>query len=424
MLHFSDQPYQFFPPRYFAPSAWLIRQYNRRWLSSKLRIADVEIAGAEHFSSLAAGTRVILLANHPTHADPSIILEVCRQIGIKPRIMAAYDLYHRGLLEPWVLKRVGCFSVDREGSDKPAMEEAAKTILDGKFALTMFPEGNVYLENDRVAPFHDGAAFLAVRAAKTLHEKNVRVVCVPVSTKVTHLHDCRDQLRGVFKTMCQKVGIGFDPTHSPIDALRSIGLTGLRQELGRRGIKVPNEGKIKELVDIAASHVLDKLEPELDIEAKPDVDPLDRVRAARRIIHEIRTDPDRAADSDRAVQYAEDAMLAFRIASYSGDYVAERPSLDRIGETLEKLFEDTHGEILSPYSDRRAIVRINEPIDVTEMLASGKASPTGGAKQKQVIHDLIDRLERRCAAGVDQCNRENNSPGKGLWTDAIGPTTG
>ena len=413
MLHFSDQPYQFFPPKYFAPSAWVIRRCNKRWLSTKLRIADIEIHGDDRLAALAPSTRIILLPNHPTHCDASIILEVARRIGIRPRIMAAYDLYSRGLLDGWVMKRVGCFSVDREGSDKPAMEEASQTILEGKFALTMFPEGNVYLENDRVTPFHDGAAFLAIRAAKQLQEKGIRVACVQISTKATHLEDCRPQLREVFATLCAKVGIGFDRTLSPIEALRSIGLTALRKELQDRTIPVAADGDLKHLVRAAATQVLDTLEPKLKLEVKREADPQDRVRAARRIIHEMRTDPDRVAEHELGARCAEDAMLAFRFASYSGDYVAERPSIDRIGETLEKLYEDTHGAFLRPYSDRRAIVRINEPIDVTAMLESG-------TKQKQLIHDLTAQLEKRCQKGIDQSNAQNHAEGKGLWTDAIG----
>lgn len=420
MLHFSDLPYRFFPPRYFAPTAWLIRRFNRRWLSSRLRIREVEVHGREHLESLPAKTRIILLPNHPTHADASILLEVCRQIGIRPRVMAAYDIYHRGKLEPWVMKRLGCFSVDREGSDKPAMEEAARTILEGRFALTMFPEGNVYLENDRVTPFHDGAAFLAMRAAKQLAEKGERVVCVSVSTKATHLRDCRAELGEVFRLMCAKVGIPFDPTHRPIDALRAIGLSALRKELAKRSVTVPNEGDLIQLIRAAADRTLDELEPKLGLVAKDQENLFERVRAARRVIHEIRTEPEKAAEHDAAARHAQDAMLAFRIASYSGNYVAERPSLDRIGETLEKLYEDTHDAFLKPYSDRKAIVRINEPIDVTTMLESGKASPIRGAKQKQLIHDLSDEIEQRCQAGLDACNKANTAPGKGLWTDAIG----
>lgn len=413
MIQFSDLPYRFFPPSYFAPTAWLIRRCNKRWLSTKLKIDELEIHGSEHLASLPHGTRAVLLPNHPTHGDASIILETCRRLGIQPRIMAAYDLYHRGLIDGWVMRRVGCFSVDREGSDKPAMEEAAKTILEGRFPLTMFPEGNVYLENDRVAPFHDGAAFLAIRAAKQLVEKGQRVVCVPISTKATHLRDCREELREVFRLLCAKVGVPLDPSRPPLEMLRAIGLTALRQELRRRNLSVPNEGELKELVGAAAAEVLDRLEPQLGLERKKDADPLDRVRAARRIIHEVRTDPDRAAEHEAAARHAEDAMLAFRIASYSGDYVAERPSLDRIGETLEKLYEDTHEVFLKPYSPRKAIVQINEPIDVTALLESG-------VKQKQLIHDLTERIEQSVQKGIDRSNRHNTSPGKGLWTEAIG----
>ena len=82
-------------------------------------------------------------------------------------------------------------------------------------------------------------------------------------------------------------------------------------------------------------------------------------------------------------------------------------------ETLEKLYEDTHDRYLQPCADRKAIVRFNQPIDVTALLESG-------AKQKQLIHDLTDQLERRCQQGIELNNRQNHAAGKGLWSTPIG----
>ena len=54
------------------------------------------------------------------------------------------------------MQNIGCFSIDREGSDRKAMTEATRILKEGEFALTIFPEGNVYLTNDRVTPFFGG----------------------------------------------------------------------------------------------------------------------------------------------------------------------------------------------------------------------------------------------------------------------------
>ena len=53
MLDFSDQPYRFFPPRYFGPTAWVMRQYNRhRFLPVVKQIAEVQVQGAEHLAAV------------------------------------------------------------------------------------------------------------------------------------------------------------------------------------------------------------------------------------------------------------------------------------------------------------------------------------------------------------------------------------
>jgi 1-acyl-sn-glycerol-3-phosphate acyltransferase len=413
MIRFSDQPYRFFPPRYFGPTAWVIRHCNRRWLRTKLRINRLSVEDAHVLQGLPAGARLVLLPNHPTHCDASIILEACRCVGIRPRVMAAYDLYSRGLIDGWVMKRVGCFSVDREGSDKPALEEASRTILEvPAFKLTIFPEGNVYLENDRITPFHDGASFLSVRAAKQLAEKNVRVFCVPISIKVSHLTDCRAELREQLHGLAKAVGVRLDDSVSALEALRLIGLIALRNELARRHITLPNVGDLPTLTQKAAEQVLTRIEPQLKLAPRADDTPLERVRAARRVIHEIRTDPERLAEHAHAAELADDAMLAFRIASYSGDYVAERPTLDRIGETIEKLYEDLHDHFLPPYAPRQAVVRFNPPIDVTGMLDAG-------TKQKQVITHLTDDLEAACQRGLDETNRHLHTPGTERWTTPL-----
>ncbi len=44
MLHFSDQPYRYFPPKRFAPIGWLIKQLNRwRYLPRVMQMHTVEV---------------------------------------------------------------------------------------------------------------------------------------------------------------------------------------------------------------------------------------------------------------------------------------------------------------------------------------------------------------------------------------------
>ncbi|MCC6680345.1 MAG: 1-acyl-sn-glycerol-3-phosphate acyltransferase [Phycisphaeraceae bacterium] len=442
MLDFSDQPYQWFPPRRNALVAHIARCYNRwRQLPAAKRIAEVRVTRA---ADLPRRSRMMLVFNHSTHADASIALEATRQVGVFPIFMAAYDVFLRSRLDAWIMQRLGAFSVDREGADSRAMKQAAETLLHSRHPLTIFPEGNVYLQNDHVTPFHDGAAFMALRAQKELLERDEPLFAVPAAIKATYLHDIRTDLVRRIEELAATVEStdhGSDKTPTPREALRRIGIVALRRNLKLRGID-PREREIdslRELIDYAAGTVLSGLEkklglardqgteaprdqgPEQASEAKPSAPRcldasvpsstslIERLRQCRRKIHEVRTDPQRVADHAAAGTWNDEAMLAFRIISYyNTDYIAEKPTLDRIAETVEKLTEDVHRRETAPFADRRALVHFGEPIDLRAYLA-------GDLKLRAAVRKLTADLENGVQVGLDLLSAANDAPGAKLW---------
>ena len=168
MLDFSDLPYRYFPPKYSRLWASLLLLHNRRvHLPKTQRIADVEVVGhREMLAHVQPGDRLLFLPNHSTHADAAIFLEALSQIGQRCLMMAAYDVFLRGRVHRFTMQRMGAFAVDRDGSDPKPMKQALETLQRGRFGLIVFPEGNVFLTNDRVTPFMDGAAFIGLQAQK------------------------------------------------------------------------------------------------------------------------------------------------------------------------------------------------------------------------------------------------------------------
>lgn len=413
MLDFSDQPYRWFPPRSSVLARWSLLQLNRVYrLPRVLGISEVELQGIEHLPSIRSSDIPLLMPNHPTHADAPILLEVMRQLHWRPQIMAAYDVFLRGKLDAWVMQRLGAFSVDREGADNRAIKQAMMCLTDLHKPLVIFSEGNVYLRNDRVTPFHDGAAFLALRAVKELAGQDYRVVCVPLSIKATYTTNVRPAFAKLLADLAAKLDIALNPRQSPAHAVRDVGMASLLRNLKQRGIDAPKAATLAELIDVSADAVLRKLEAKLDITPKAKDTITDRVRAARRIIHEVRSDPDRAVDHAAATGWADEAMLAFRIASYAPDYVAGRPTVDRVCETIEKIWEDLHRKMLPPQGKRHVVVRIGKPVAVDDTYTS--------LKMRQGVERLSGDVERSVQAGIDAINEANHSEGGKMWGETLG----
>ena len=407
MLDFSDKPYRYFPPKRFWPTTRLLTAYNRYYMLPRFhRIASMDVTGYDDVLGLTGrGDRFLFLPNHSTHCDAPMWLEAITRIGLSTLIMAAYDVFLRGRLDAWVMQRLGAFSVDRDASDSRSMTQARNTLMDGKHALTIFPEGNVYLRNDRVTPFNEGAALLGLRAAKDLAERSVRVWAVPVSIKATHATDTTAQVLARLKELEAAVELGSNNESPPLDRLRQVGIAALHRNLRLRGIDAPDTEDPAELINRTADAVLSRLEAKISLNKRAGDSNVERLKKARRAIHQVRIDPERAGDHAAAAGWADEAMLAFRILSYDTGYVVSNPTLDRFAETVEKLAEDIYAKLMPPIGPRHAYVRVGRPIDL------GGHLEQFNRKARIATRELTEEVEAAVQKGLDDAVANNTRPG-------------
>lgn len=110
-----------------------------------------------------------------------------------------------------------------------------------------------------------------------------------------------------------------------------------------------------------------------------------RVKALRRKLFELWTDETAAADVRRLAREAlDDVQLALQAYSYPGNYLIEKPCIERMAETIEKLEEDLDG-YARPKGRRRARVVFGAPIDLSQ--AGGDGRP------REIAARVTDQLE-------------------------------
>jgi 1-acyl-sn-glycerol-3-phosphate acyltransferase len=414
VIQFSDAPYRFFEAK---PSPFLIRcgrVMNRSFFlpGPNHRIREMVLNGEmeQVREAQAKGERLMFVINHPTHSDPQVVTELHRRLRIDSCFMAAYDVFLRGRVNAWVMQRMGNFSIDREGSDRKAMAAAIDVLKKGERALNIFPEGNVYLTNDRLAPFLDGAAFIALKAQAALDGIPVKVV--PVSLKYTHLTTPREAVTQRMLDLGARSEYVFPKgsTSDPISAVMGMGrhiiVRYLRAHGHGDGLKMDDDS-LYEVLGGFAGKLMDDLEGALELSAARAAGLSDRIMKIRSRLHQLRTD--RSAAPDPALDgMAERAMLAMRIHGYLSPYLTERPTIDRYDETVERIAEDYHSKAMPRTGPRRVMVRVHQPVEVSAFISAA------GGNTREAISKITREMHGTIQSGIDELNARNDAPGATL----------
>ncbi len=404
MLEFSDAPYRFFEAKPSRPLIWLGRELNRRVIlpGKNHRISEVVISGETEALREAkeSGARLMFVMNHPSHSDPQVVSEIHRRLGVDSCFMAAYDVFLRSKFCEWSMQRLGNFSIDREGSDRKAMAAAINVLKEGKTALNIFPEGNVYLTNDRLTPFLDGAAFIALKAQAALAEVPVKII--PISLKFTHLTQPREAVTERMRKLAEDSGYIFPngAAEDPVSAVLGLGQHILGGYLDHHGLE-KGSGCLYEMLTAFAEDLVHGVEAGLKITPAGNSPLVGRIAAVRSKIHQLRTDV--SADPHPEIDgLADRAILALRIHGYLVPYLTEHSTIDRFDETVERIAEDFYSKTMPRTGSRRAMGMIHPPIDVRDF---------SEMKLREALSLLTGKIEKIVQDGINSLNETNSAPG-------------
>lgn len=385
------KPYEFVPP--VRSPVWsrliglLLRPHIKRaYGMEQIRFERTEILT----QALAAGTRVVLAPNHCRPSDPAIIAELARSVGTPVYIMASWHLFMNGALQRWVLRRIGAFSVYREGLDRRAIKEAVELLAAGERPLVIFPEGIITRGNDRLGMLNDGLAFIARTAAKQLKKEGNggRVAVIPIAIRYRFEGELLKSIGPVIDSIEQRLTWQPRPEVPIQDRLYRIGqaLVALKELEVLGEIR---QGTLADRLSHLITAILEPLEQEWKVKVR-DLDVPLRVRTLRAAIlpEMIESEMPEAERARRWAQF-ERLYLAQQLSLYPAGYLDEGAGADRILETVERLEEDLTDRA-TIHRPMRATVTVCEPVDLRE----GEANPA------DVMKEVRARIEETLARTV------------------------
>ncbi|MEM0924616.1 MAG: 1-acyl-sn-glycerol-3-phosphate acyltransferase [Planctomycetota bacterium] len=369
-----ERPYQFVPPIKSTWWPWLIqrlRLYDYH-LKRKEGVVGYELRNLDRLkSSVDQGHGILLAPNHCRYADPLVLGWPARELGIHVHAMASWHLFNEGWLDAFAIRRMGGFSVFREGNDRQALEAAIEILVEANRPLIVFPEGTTNRTNDQLKPLLDGVAFMARTAAKRRKKQfdagpdrgSGQVVIHPVAIKYL----CEGQFECWADEQLSKFERQLGWHRMPKRSLLKRTLQLAEAQLALKETQYLGSsqgGPLPQRRDDLIHSILSMTEDELGLEPEDDC-----VRARVRQIRTVASS--RFFDSPSIGSLEADlrrhvtaADLAQNLSSFPDSYLQEDDVTDtRIIETIQRLQESINGKADHSIT-LKAVVEFLPAIDV------------------------------------------------------------
>lgn len=387
------------PPKWWSSSmnqtlVRLLGPLRRRRLKKKMRIVDVEVRGGDKVAALLKeGAGVLITPNHPGDGDVDALCEAADRVGRPFHFMAAWQVFlENGAVARWIMQRHGTFSVDREGSDMRAFRHAVEILQSHVCPLLIFPEGECYYVNDRIMPFLEGPAAIAMAAARKAER---RTAIVPCGIKFFYATDplpgltrAMDRLEAAIFWRVQRVKPPLSEriyrfAEGPL-ALKELEYLGHTQS-----------GPLPDRIHHLMEQILAAVEKRHNLDASAAPQFPGRIKRARQKAIEAKEAATTPETQQAFADDLDDLFLVAQLYSYPGNYVAEQPSVERIADTIKKFEEDVLGkERPRPHGERRAVIAFGEPIIVERERKKGLATELT-TQMETTVQSLLDSISHK-----------------------------
>lgn len=376
------------------------------------RIVSIELSEEDRQRILQwQDRRILFTPNHPTIYDPVIMLGLSRILQAPFNYLAAREIFDLCAgLNGKILQKMGAFSVVRGVPDRESFRTTRSVLSSPGARLVIFPEGEVYTQNDSLLPFHSGTLQIAFWALDDLAkggEQNPTLLIVPTAIRYLFVEDMRTEIADSLRRLEEALCVPANPEGDTYERLRAVGLRVLEVMEIEYGIKPesPDNPDLTPRMEHVKLVILGRAAGLLGVTidaGQPIVDQMRQLMNAAFAVTREEPGPEPCDYQVRLhIELAERTEPLFndlrRVTNWivaQDNHVRARPTYERMAEIVVRLEREVFGkEKLS--GKRKAVIKIGESIDLGEHYEAYKKN------RKSVVAELTHQLESAVRSLLD-----------------------
>ena len=346
------------------------------------------------------GSGMILTPNHADEMDPHICWDLARRARKRFIFMCnreAFDEWNGAA--GWGLQRLGVFSVERGGHDKPAKKFSVSVVRDGRDVLVIFPEGEIFYLNDSVQPFHSGAIDIGINAIleRRQFEPDWNAYIIPLAIKYRYSQEMEKILEHRVHELEVKLSRDMQG-YSLRKRLSMVLAEVLQQEELKHDLQIEGD-KYSELstrVTQVRREILAQMELKYKGIAAAQSRTIDRAWQISAHVRELMAsskDPERKAVLEKDLSNLKEVA---QMESWQPHYWEGDPSIDRLAEALLKMEREIlHIKRPRQLAHRDVYLRVGKPIKLADYIEQFQADA------HKVRHDVAEELRGIIQSMID-----------------------
>lgn len=374
----------FRPPRLSLPVLRLFQKVLPTLLRRFCDVVAVDIPDVDlmRLKNLT-GERLLLTPNHPTNDDPALLFALGKAAGMPFYFLACRETFDRlGGLWGRLIQRLGAYSVVRGTADRESFRQTRALLAQIGGKVVIFPEGEVYSQNDTLLPFHAGVvqmAFWALEDVQKTGEVGANISLLPVALRYLFTQDMAGPIAWSLAALEEALSLPPLPDESgPYARLRRIGLAVLENMEAEYGLKRKGgdaEADLTPRINALKTLLLDRAAALIGLTLPAEATLPERMRQLMNSVYAVtREEPAGPRSPYRERLHRQQAARVQplmqdlnRVANWiavEDNYVRSHPTPERMADNLRRLEVEVFGKArLSGL--RRALLRVGEPIPMS-----------------------------------------------------------